>query len=962
MLTGTIEIVYKNNSPHFLKELYFHLWPNAYNSRKTALCNQMLEDGNRSLYFANAMERGWIDSLQFNVDGIITSHFLMGDSIDICRLDLANPIKPESSVIIKTPFVLKLPDAKFSRLGHTNQAYFITQWFPKPAVYDRNGWNLMPYLNQGEFYSEFGNFDVTITLPSNYVVAASGDLTTETELQWLNEKASKSYEVKHELSFPPSSSDTKTLHYVLENAHDFAWFADKRFNVQKGEITLPQSQRKVTAWAMFTNKEGRNWKNAIGYIKDAVMFYSNFVGDYGYNTVTALDGTLAAGGGMEYPTITIIGATGTDPMLDRVIAHEVGHNWFYGMLANNERKHPWMDEGMNSFVEMKYLESKYPPNKHNNVNELTALTGLGKLLKAQHLTDKEARVLMHHQSAITRTSQPLDLQADHFTQVNYGNMVYTKTALLFDELRQYLGHAVFDRCIHEYFEKFKFKHPYPQDVKMSFEKCSGKNLNWFFNQYFETSEIGDASIQSMETNGNQTTVVIKKNTIVNTPQHISFYKDNKLIKESWIDNKLDINANEFDISEFDFVELSTSYQTLDLNYKNNRMYKQGVCRKRNPVSIRFLSAIEQVNRSYYYWSPAVGYNVYDGFIAGLALHNVGANLKHVNFSFTPMYGFESKKIVGMGNVTINVYDANFGNAKIKVAASHFNTQNISFSDNAINPIQQSYKRLAPGLVLLFKNKNPRSRISRSIEFTSHIIKLINELRYESSSINSYNRIENYNVLRYTYENKRIIDPYNFLLDIESGFEYSKVGAAFQYHFTNRRNKKALSLRFFAGRMFAPANSTGIANLRMSGANGPLDYRHEYLFFGRNEFLNTAGQQFVEHEGGFKVYTPTADSDHWIAAINTKVTVPGLSIFYLFADVGTYHRAGKTFEGAEPLVYDAGIAFAPIRDVLEIYFPFALSNDIKQYYEVNDIAKYQHKIRFQCNLHLIKPLNWFGKIF
>ena len=153
------QVVYVNNSPDTLSYLIFHLWPNAYSSRSSALCNQLLRNGNTKLFFAEEEDIGYIDSLDFKVDDEMVEWEFDASHVDICTLQLNEPLIPGESLEVSTPFRVKIPSGKISRLGHLGQSYQITQWYPKPAVYDHNGWNGMPYLNQGEFYSEFGSFD-----------------------------------------------------------------------------------------------------------------------------------------------------------------------------------------------------------------------------------------------------------------------------------------------------------------------------------------------------------------------------------------------------------------------------------------------------------------------------------------------------------------------------------------------------------------------------------------------------------------------------------------------------------------------------------------------------------------------------------------------------------------------------------------------------------------------------------
>ena len=175
-LSASETIQYINNSPDELKFIYIHLWPNAYKDNSTALAKDLLRTGNTKFYFSEEKDKGYIDQLDFKINGQPAKWELLKDSIDICKLYLNQPLKSKDSITISTPFHVKIPSAEFSRLGHVGQSYQVTQWYPKPAVYDKNGWNQMPYLQQGEFYSEFGSFDVSITLPKNYVLGATGDM------------------------------------------------------------------------------------------------------------------------------------------------------------------------------------------------------------------------------------------------------------------------------------------------------------------------------------------------------------------------------------------------------------------------------------------------------------------------------------------------------------------------------------------------------------------------------------------------------------------------------------------------------------------------------------------------------------------------------------------------------------------------------------------------------------------
>ncbi|HEY0733127.1 MAG TPA: M1 family metallopeptidase, partial [Chitinophagaceae bacterium] len=439
-LDGFERLEYINNSPDTLTYIWFHIWPNAYKNDKTAFSDQLLRNGNTKFYFSDKEEKGYMNRLDFKVNGQTARTEDHPQYIDIIKVILPTALHPNEKVIISTPFHVKLP-FNFSRGGYDGASFQVTQWYPKPAVYDQNGWHPMPYLDQGEFFSEFGNYDVRITVPKDFVVAATGQLQNEDEISWLRSRttvpalkktiSSKTSATKSNSKNAPrkpveetvdvSPSGTKSLRYLQENVHDFAWFANKDFIVNYDTCQL-QSGRVIDVYTFYTEKEKEVWKNSVQFSKDAIQFYSNEVGEYPYSIVSAVQGPPSFGGGMEYPTITVISPMASEKQLDAVLAHEIGHNWFYGILANNERAYPWMDEGLNSFYDKKYLESKY--GNDTNEEELVFQT-----LVKQH------------------KDQPITTRSEDFTGLNYGLVAYHKTAVWLQLIEEKIGEDKFKKTI-----------------------------------------------------------------------------------------------------------------------------------------------------------------------------------------------------------------------------------------------------------------------------------------------------------------------------------------------------------------------------------------------------------------------------------------------------------------------------------------------------------------------------------
>ena len=445
-LDGHIKMQYFNNSADTLRFIWFHIWPNAYKNDKTAFSDQLLENGRTDFYFSNNDKRGYINQLDFKVEGITAGVEDHPQHQDILKLILPYPLLPKKSIQIETPFHVKLP-TNFSRSGYIKKAYQLTQWYPKPAVYDKKGWHEMPYLDQGEFYSELGNYDVQISLPKKYIVASTGVLLEEKNIDTV-----------------------KTLHYQQNNIHDFAWFADKDLLIKHDTMQLVSGT--IDIYAYYNSTNAATWKNSINYIKSAIQTKSNWIGTYPYKIVSVVESPGKGGDGMEYPTITLISSPSNEKELDHLINHEVGHNWFYSILATNERQHPWMDEGMNTYYDNRYSKLQYGTTNFDLIDVKS------KFIR-NRMPDDISQTLLQTVTTIKK-DQPIETTSEKFSAINYGLIAYTKAGEWMKLLELKLGIETFDKLMKEYFLRWQFKHPYPEDFKSLAAEISGKNLDTLF--------------------------------------------------------------------------------------------------------------------------------------------------------------------------------------------------------------------------------------------------------------------------------------------------------------------------------------------------------------------------------------------------------------------------------------------------------------------------------------------------
>lgn len=939
-LTAVEEFEYTNNSPEKLDFLYIHLWPNAYQNEKSALGKQLWENGNQILRFGADSVKGSINGLDFKVNGEKVEWIIDTKNNDICKLLLKTPLFPGEKLKVTTPFNVKIPTGEISRLGHIDQSYQITQWYPKPAVYDKNGWNAFPYLNQGEFYSEFGSFDVTITLPKNYVVGATGDLQTESEILFMNEMAELtkkkfsngmlSGEIKNS-EFPISSSENKTIRYTQNKVHDFAWFADKRYEVLKGEVELPQSKRKVTSWALFTPKNAFVWKDAIEYINDGTYYYSLWNGDYPYNHVTAVDGTISAGGGMEYPNVTVIGNTSTKEDLEVVIVHEVGHNWFYGILGSNERVHGWMDEGLNTLNEVRYMQTKYPNNTRMSDQILNGN------LHFDNLSHHDMNDVTFRTTAILGEDQPIETHSADFSSINYGTVMYIKTGLVMFYLRNYLGEEEFGKCTHAYFENWKFKHPQPEDLRADFEKTSGKDLSWLFDDLIKTTNHIDYKIVKVRKLEDGTDVVVKNVGQVNGPINVSAYESGVLVETKWAEPGNDKRTVHFTSSKIDEVRIDPINNIPELSRSNNNWNKEFLFHKIEPLKFEFLFGDQTTTKTNVFWTPMLTGNFYDKAMLGVVLHNYGVAFKRTQYLVAPFYSFGRKNISGIAELSYSFLPKNtFKLTRVGASIK-------SFKDGVEE--RSEFVNISPYLFMKLGNRKNTSPFTHNLLIQSSYT---NRMR---NSITS-EEIGGFVKYAFDYSKANYVLKGNVRNDYMQGVSNSNqlgrfsIEGTYKYRYLKNKMNRWIELRLFFGKNYLMKINSIYDKERfsysLSGATGTQDIYYEDYFFGRNNTYGIWGQQRVENMGGFKSTNWYGTTSQWLTSANLFIQLPikvnGLGVF---ADAGAISQNGLVY-GA----FNSGLGFR-ISDVFGVYFPLYQSLNMG-----NLFTDYKSNIRFSLKLNLV----------
>jgi Peptidase family M1 domain len=470
---ATETLTYRNLTGRPLDRFPFHLYLNAFQPKSTWV-REAHRDGNfrsSSLEEWEPEDSGSNEISSFEVVGMgdlsrqmkfISPDDGNPDDKTVFEVRLPRPIAPGQDVQFKIKFRATFPEV-IARTGYKRSFLLAGQWFPKVGVWWHEQWNCHQFHAMTEFFADFGTYDVKITLPKTYVIGATGVQTSDTD----------------------NGNGTKTVAYHAEDVHDFAWTADPNFKVVESQFD--GSVGKVTIRLLTYGGHKSSWQRYLDITRATMEKFDQWYGPYPYAQLTVVDPPHGAGeaGGMEYPTF-ITGGTSwfapkgnlSDP--EGVTEHEFGHQYWYGMVATNEFENAWLDEGINSYTEVKILDSLFGHDT-SKINLLGAQWGDGEELRSFYQGNASF-------DPLARASYT------DMSMGSYGAVSYGKTATMLSTLEVIVGEQALRNALHVYFMKYRFTHPTQQDFMRTVNEVTGQNLNWYWEQAVYGTQVMDYEV------------------------------------------------------------------------------------------------------------------------------------------------------------------------------------------------------------------------------------------------------------------------------------------------------------------------------------------------------------------------------------------------------------------------------------------------------------------------------------
>ncbi|WP_378180092.1 M1 family metallopeptidase [Aquimarina sp. SS2-1] len=476
--TGKQELIYTNNSPDSLFQVFYHLYFNAFQpgSEMDIRSRNIADPDPRVMDRISKLapeEIGYLKVSSLQQNGKKVQYETAGTVLEVT---LNKPIAPGEKVTFLMDFEGQVPN-QIRRSGRNSKedvALSMTQWYPKMAEYDFEGWHADPYIAR-EFHGVWGNFDVTINIDKNYILGGSGYLQNPEEIGYGYEKPGTKVKRK---------GKKLSWHFIAPNVHDFTWAADPEY--VHDSVQVPDGP---TLHFLYKNKEEylENWKKLQPKSVELMKYFSANIGKYPYDQYSIIQG---GDGGMEYAMCTLITGGRSFGSLVGVTAHEMAHAWFQHILATNEAKHEWMDEGFTSYISTLAMDEVM---KQNSPNPL------------------EGMYQGYLQLATSGVEQPQSTHADRYNLNGaYGASAYAKGAVFMAQLGYVIGEENLTETIKKYYEEWKFKHPTPNDFKRVAEKVSGMQLDWYLTDWTQTTNTIDYGIKEVSEKENKTSITIER--------------------------------------------------------------------------------------------------------------------------------------------------------------------------------------------------------------------------------------------------------------------------------------------------------------------------------------------------------------------------------------------------------------------------------------------------------------------
>ena len=884
------KITYFNQSKDTLKNIYLHNWMNGYKNTKTPLTKRLLEDYDRSLYFAKENERGYSKIEKITNLKNANSLSYTQPVVDILKIDLSKSLLPNESISFSVTYQVIIPKDIFTKYGRNNGVFNLKYWYLIPAVYHKK-WIRMSNLNTDDLFS----------IPTEYTLQFS---------------VPKGYEIHSDLKEKNETKNEKTTYFLQGNNR-----LDIEINIAKKSLFDTYKTSNLKLVSNLPRKE-LDKKNATEIIERQLRFIQEYLGEYPHKKILLNN--------IAYKKNPVYGLNQLPKFLnpfpknfefDIKMFKILSKKYIDNTLISNKRKNYWLTDGIQTYLMMQYVKKFYP--------EIKAIGTISKIwgIRSYHISkiDFNEKYPFVYQFAMRKNlDQKLTTSADSLSTFNRKIVNKYKAGIGINYLDEYLKNNIVKKSLQELYSKNKLQIVDFKNFETILKSKTKKDLDWFFKEYLQTTKKADYTIKKVKTNKDSVFVTIKNKRNYTVPITLYGIKKDQIIFKKWLTKIDSIKTISLKKGNFDRVTLNYEYTFPELNLRNNWKNVKAKFFNR-PLQFRFMKDIDNPNRNQVFYNIQYDYNYYDGLILGPKLSNKTLIRKRWIYTIIPTIGTTSKQITGSFSLRYqNYFNKDKKSNIFRSFVSGIAVNNFHYAPSL------SYIRISPYANLEFKPKNYRDIGTKTL--SSRYV-LINRESLPNMADEEFN---NYGVLNFRFLNAKIqaIKEINYLLDLQISNKFSKAAIDLRYRKINSK-KREFNFRLYAATFITNKTSSDFFDFSL---NRPSDYLFDYNFLGRSETSGFFSQEFKMAEGGFKSIFTNNRADQWMISTNESISL--WHWIEVFGDAGFHKSISRDIS----FKYDSGIRLNFIHNFLEVYFPIQSSNGFEP-----SFPKYAEKIRFVLTL-------------
>lgn len=880
------EIEFFNTSIDSLSEIVLNDWNNAYADVKTPLAHRFSDEFYRGFHLAKEEERGKTSNISIlNKDHLALSWKRTEKDPDIIVVKLLEKLAPNQKINLQLTYIVKIPSSKFTKFGYDTFGNMnLKSWFLTPARYENHAFIKHNNENLDDIANAISDFDVELKIAKNFAIT--------TDLDVLEHLQNNDYAI-----YKLSGKKRVDFSLFIESKSSF-----KSFKSGNPEIITNLEDDKITTIAQ---------ANAIDCV---VRFVKNLIGDYPFKKIVISQ--------TDYERNPFYGLNQL-PSLIRPFSDEFTYEikflktylnvFLNNSLLINNRDESWVHNGIQVYTMMKYIEENYPDTK------MLGNAASFKLLKSFNLTNLDFNEqYSYFYTLMARKNLDQALGKPKNTLIKFNEQIASKyrAGLSLRFLNSYLENQAVTKSIHEFYTQNKGIQTSESDFETILKKQTSKDISWFFNTIINSRAIIDYKFNKVSKTNDSIQFSVKSKTGVNVPIPVYGIYQGEIVFKKWIKPT---NDSVFSIERNNASKIVLNYknEVPEYNLRNNWKSLKPFFPNNRPIKFVFMKDLEDPYYNQILYVPTLEYNLYDGLIPGMRLHNKTILDKPFVFDVNPAYSTNAKTFSGSGHFTINknYRDSKLYNVRYSLSGSYFH-----YAPDA------SYTKLTPSIQLRIRDDDFRDNRKQLISLRQVLV------NREKSTLITGNSTENYSVFNAKYFNTRteVTKHFNLMGDIQFANKFGKIAGQIEYRKLFENNRQ-INLRFYAG-SFLYNNSD--SNFFSFALDRPSDYLFDYGYYGRSESTGFYSQQLIIAEGGFKSKLNTPFANQWISTINAGYTIWNWIEVYGDAGILKNSNQNPTFG------FDSGIRLNLVTDYFELYFPVYSSNG----WEISQ-NNYNEKIRF-----------------